>query len=116
MENRNKPYKTKEWRKVREEVFKLDHGICQRCAGNYRPVLGRRIRRTRAVLVHHHYELNDYPQWKYSIFVNVNGERVRNLWSLCNECHEEIHGRGHSLQGFKNKRKEDEFKTEERWD
>lgn len=113
MEYRNKPYKTKEWKEVRQAVLKMDHGLCQRCLGNYKPVEGRIKRRTKAVLVHHNFELLEHPEWKYSIYVNINGERVRNLVSLCNECHEEIHERTHRINSFK---KEDTFTTEERWD
>ena len=113
MEYRNKPYKTKEWKEVRQAVLKMDHGLCQRCLGNYKPVEGRIKRRTKAVLVHHNFELLEHPEWKYSIYVDINGERVRNLVSLCNNCHEEIHERTHRSNSFK---KEDTFTTEERWD
>lgn len=114
MENRNKPYKTKAWKDVREAVLRMDKGVCQRCLGNYKRDPNKSPRKTKAVLVHHHFELLDYPQWKYSIWVNVDGKKVRNLWSLCNACHEEIHGRGRASTRFK--KKEDEFQTEERWD
>ena len=53
---RNKPYKTKEWKEVREQVLKMDHGLCQRCLGNYKPIPNTTRRRTKATLVHHHYE------------------------------------------------------------
>lgn len=113
MERRNKPYKTKEWKEVREKVLKMDKGLCQRCLGKYKPVPGRPIRRTKAVLVHHNFELLEYPEWKYSIFVIVNGKKERNLVSLCNDCHEEIHERTHRSRSFE---KKEEFTTEERWD
>lgn len=113
MERRNKPYKTKEWKDVREKVLKMDKGLCQRCLGKYKSVPGRPIRRTKAVLVHHNFELLEYPKWKYSIFVTVNGKKERNLVSLCNECHEEIHERTHRSRSFA---KKEEFTTEERWD
>lgn len=114
MENRNKPYKTKEWKETREAVLKMDKGLCQRCLGNYRPVPFKPRRRTKAVLVHHHYELEQYPDWKYSIYVDVDGKRERNLWSLCFNCHEEIHERTHHSRSFE--KKEEDFITEERWD
>ena len=111
---RNKPYKTKEWKEVREQDLKMDHGLCQRCLGNYKPIPNATRRRTKATLVHHHYELEKYPEWKYSIYITVNGKKERNLWSLCNDCHEEIHERTHRSRSFE--KKNDEFTTEERWD
>lgn len=114
MEYRNKPYKTKEWKEVRETVLKMDKCLCQRCLGKYRAIPGRVKKRTKAVLVHHHFELEKYPDWKYKIFVEIDGEKVRNLWSLCNDCHEDIHARTHRSRSFE-KQKED-FTTEERWD
>lgn len=113
MANRNAPYKTAEWKRTREAVLKMDKGLCQRCLGNYRPKPGVPRRRVKATLVHHHLELEQYPQWKYSIYADINGKRVRNLWSLCHDCHEEIHERTHRSNSFK---KKDEFTTEERWD
>ena len=41
-------------------------------------------------------------------------KKERNLWSLCNDCHEEIHERTHRSRSFE--KKNDEFTTEERWD
>lgn len=112
--DRYKPYKRKEWEKVRAEVLRLDHYECQRCAGNYMADPTMPKRHTRATLVHHHFHLVDYPQWKYKIWVTVDGKRVRNLVSLCNDCHEYIHRDTHRSNS--QKKKEDEFTTPERWD
>ena len=59
--------------------------------------------------------VKEYPQYKYSIWVDVDGKKVRNLWSLCNDCHEEIEGRKNGRYSYK-KKKEDDFTNEERWD
>jgi len=114
MSQRNKPYKTKEWKEVRAQVLKMDKGLCQRCLGKYKPIPGMPRKRTKATLVHHNFELEEYPEWKYSIYATIGGKRVRNLYSLCHDCHEEIHARTHRSRSFKPKN--DTFTTEERWD
>jgi len=101
---RNKIYKTAQWYKTREDVFKLDHYECQRCNHNVFET-GEPKKITKATLVHHRYHVDQFPQYKYSIY--VNGER--NLVSLCFNCHEQLHGRKHGT-------KEGEFVTEERYD
>lgn len=100
---RNKDYKTKEWRKIRAEVLKLDHYECQRCNQNMFDYKGPK-KISRAVLVHHCLPLKDYPMYKYSIWVNGK----RNLVSLCFDCHEVIEGR--------HKDRSEQFTTEERFD
>lgn len=85
---RNKIYKTKQWRKVREEVFQLDHYECVRCNKTMFNKEGEK-KLVRATLVHHIYPANEFPQYKYQIWVNGK----RNLVSLCFDCHEYIHGR-----------------------
>ena len=63
------------WREVRIRFMRV-HPICQRCAG--------RGRTTAASLVHHIKPINE------------GGARyeTKNLMSLCNDCHEVIHGKG----------------------
>lgn len=100
---RNKIYKTKEWLKLREEVFKLDHYECVRCNQTMFDKKGEK-KLTKPVLVHHIYYVKDYPQYKYCIWVNGK----RNLVSLCFDCHEEIHGRKYNPS--------EHFTNEERWD
>lgn len=117
-EQRNEVYKDKHWRGkngVRAKVLKMDGGYCQRCLGKYRPVPGARPRLVKATMVHHHFPVKEYPQYRYSIWVDVDGKKVRNLWSLCNDCHEEIEGRKNGRYSYK-KKKEDDFTNDERWD
>lgn len=104
---RNAIYKTKEWEKLREEVFKLDHNECVRC-NNTIFDSGRPKRLVKPTVVHHIFEADKYPAFKYDIWVNINGKVYRNLVSLCRDCHEEIHGRG--------KKAKDKFVNEERFD
>lgn len=101
---RNKIYKSTKWKKVREQVLRLDHYECQRC--NLNMFDSKDVKKiTKATLVHHIYLAEDYPEYKYSIYVNSK----RNLVSLCFDCHEIIHGR-------KSETKKDLFSTEERYD
>lgn len=113
MEQRNKDYKTKEWKEIRQKVLKLDHYQCTRCKRIFsaKDVLGGYTKEKRDTpLVHHTFELEKYPEWKYDIWVEINGKKVRNLVTLCFDCHEEIHGRRR-----KGKAKE-VFMNEERFD
>ena len=104
---RNQIYKTKEWEKLREEVFALDHYECVRCNHTlFQTSTPKKL--TRPTVVHHIFEAEKYPAYKYDIWVNINGHVYRNLVSLCRNCHEEIHGRG--------KKAKDEFTNEERFD
>lgn len=83
-----KIYKTARWRALREEQLKRDHYECQRCKhnGKYAGLAGTR-KYTRAVLVHHEFRIQQYPQYAFSAMV---GEK-RNLYSLCQTCHEIEH-------------------------
>ena len=113
-EPRNKPYKGKRWARVREKVLKDDKYLCQRCLGNYMPDPCAVRKRTPAVLVHHHFPVEEFPQWTYQKYVMINGETRRNLYSLCTGCHEYIHRDTHRPKT----RVEHaiDFETVERWD
>ena len=90
-------YKSKRWQEVRKQVLKLDHNECQICKS--------KGKLTKAYLVHHIYELKDFPEYKDSIYVNGK----RNLISVCFECHEKIHDR------LKEWHKKKEPLNKERW-
>lgn len=111
---RGQEYKRTEWKELRMKVLKMDHFECQRCNGNYLPDPDSPRKRTKAKLVHHHFHVDEYPEYKYLIFIDKDGERVRNLYSLCNDCHEYVHR--DVRRRFKAEASEDEFTTEERWD
>ena len=72
-------YHWPEWKALRAEVLRLDHGECQLCKakGRYRP----------ARIVHHVRHLRDRPDLSLSLF---DGEK-RQLVSVCKRCHEEQH-------------------------
>lgn len=93
------------WGKIRRQVLALDKFECQRCKehGRYE----------RATVAHHQKFVRKYPELALDIwYVDATGKRQRNIISLCNECHEIIHGRGKNA--FKNKKKKP--LTVERWD
>lgn len=83
-----KIYKGTRWKKVRLEQLEKDHYECQRCKhnGKYKNVQGL-VKYTKAVLVHHDYRLKEYPQYAFTSVVNG----TRNLYSLCQSCHEIEH-------------------------
>ena len=77
-------YDTSAWRRVRREVLRLDNNECQECKIRHR--------HTKAVVVHHTYHLDEYPEFGLSMWVDdpETGERKRNLVSVCRECHETV--------------------------
>lgn len=99
-------YKSSKWQRKREEILKLDHYECQRCKhnGKYKDVKGVKSY-TRAKLVHHDYRYKEYPQYALMHYVNGN----RNLYSLCQSCHEIEH---EDERGFIDTK--DDF-NEEKW-
>ncbi|EUJ56429.1 HNH endonuclease [Listeria fleischmannii] len=69
-------YKSKEWRAVRADALQRDNHECQRCKrkGMFSP----------ADCVHHIKYVKDCPYLALTLC---------NLESLCNQCHNEEHGR-----------------------
>lgn len=98
-------YKWSKWYRTRQEVLQMDHYECQRCK--------RMHRYSPAETVHHIYELKKYPEFALSIYVSdpKTGVTTRNLISLCNRCHNEVHNRFKAGQTTGKK-----FMNEERWD
>lgn len=74
-------YCSSKWQGIRDKVMRMDHYECQRCKTEYH-----RIRR--ASMVHHVHHLEDYPSLGLEIF---DEDGNRNLVSLCNSCHNEVH-------------------------
>lgn len=93
----DKFYLSKEWKKKRIEVLKMDKYECQNCK--------KKGRLTKANTVHHLFYRKKYPAYELETFVIHEGKYKRNLISLCHECHEEEHD-------YRRKKKPI---TEERW-
>ena len=73
-------YSWKAWKRLREEVLKMDHYECRRCREVHR-----RVRRAR--IVHHVKHLTERPDLALSVW---DGDE-RQLISVCKGCHEELH-------------------------
>ena len=72
-------YESKEWRRLRKIVLKMDKYECQECktVGRY----------TKATTVHHVNHLRDRPDMALNIFDELGN---RNLISVCKSCHETV--------------------------
>lgn len=94
-------YISSEWLSLRVDVLDEDKNECQRCKerGVYK----------KANTVHHVNYVKLHPELaldKY--YIDQNGEKKRNLVSLCHDCHEREHG-------YRIKCKMKKPLTEERW-
>lgn len=88
-------YWSKEWRKLRKEAIKRDKGECQHCKakGIY----------TKGTEIHHIKEVKDHPGLALEL---------ANLLTLCKECHNKVHDKGHNMNTLSNVTT---FFNEERW-
>ena len=94
-------YNDRKWRALQQKVLHDQHYECQYCkaAGKY----------TRARYVHHVNHLKDHPELAYNEhYIDVHGEKQKNLVACCFACHEAQHPERfrHESKGFRN---------EERW-
>lgn len=87
-------YKSREWMALRLEILKRDNYECKQCKG--------RGKYKRAELVHHKAEITKRPDLALS---------KNNLISVCNNCHNEIHGR--TPEAFNKSKKK--FQNVELW-
>lgn len=97
-------YVTPEWRGLSADVLREDRHECQLCKarGRYR----------RAVLVHHVNHVKRRPELALDMYyLDSDGERKRNLISVCKWCHEDV-----CHPERLRKVKAPSFETEERWD
>ncbi len=80
----HKFYVWSKWLKKRRDILKADHYECQHCKarGVY----------TRATTVHHVCHVLKHPNLALEEYYMDNGQRRRNLISLCHDCHEAEHG------------------------
>lgn len=73
-------YHTKAWKRVRALALARDGGMCQSCMEKFRSGVG--IRPRRAQMVHHIIPREERPDLALDL---------KNLQSLCNECHNKQH-------------------------
>lgn len=88
------------WKRIRRSVLQMDHWECQRCK--------EQKRYTKAKIVHHVNHVKKHPDMALDIWYTWQGEKKRNLVSLCHDCHEAVHG-------YRKPEREPAV-TEERWD
>ena len=93
-------YTSGKWKQLRAKVLMMDRYECQICKA--------RGRYTKATTVHHVNYVKQHPELALEIWYEWQGERKRNLISLCRDCHEEIHG-------YRKKVQDKALLTEERW-
>lgn len=99
-------YKTDEWRSLRAAVMADAHGECEWCREKAGPPV-------RATCVHHVNEVKDRPELALSRYcTDADGNITRNLWAICEACHNKAHGR---FQGPRKKRDDERPLTYERW-
>lgn len=96
-------YVSTKWMKERKYVLSIDKYECQHCKAN--------SKLRRATIVHHIKHLREYPEYALSMWIEDEGKKVRQLISLCSDCHDKEHPE--RLRQYKNKY---EFVTKERWD
>ena len=75
-------YDNAPWRSKRLEILKKLNWECQICKQHGR--------HRRAVIVHHVFHRDEFPQWELDELVRdpETGEQCRNLLPVCRECHE----------------------------
>ena len=93
-------YISQAWQNKRKDILDKDKHECQ-----YHK---RRGQYARAILVHHEKRVRKHPELALSDYYEENGEKKRQLVSLCKECHELAHP-----ERLKKKRKK--LLTPERW-
>ena len=97
-------YVTGEWRALSADVLRIDRYECQLCKakGRYR----------KAEMVHHVNYVKLRPELALDMFyTDSEGERRRNLISVCRWCHENV-----CHPERLRRSKVPSFATEERWD
>lgn len=79
-------YKSPEWRQLRAEVMADHHNECERCR--------EQGRLTMADTVHHEHEVRKRPDMALTRWITEpDGTRREVLHPLCNQCHNDVHGR-----------------------
>lgn len=102
----NKFYDSRAWRRVRQEVLKDDNYECQLCK--------KKGKHAKALIVHHTYHLEAYPEYGLCRMVKVGDTYVRNLISVCGKCHETVCHPERGRVGWQKREKKQPL-TVERW-
>lgn len=78
-------YKSKAWKKLREEILKKNHYECEWCRKKGKIV--------KAETVHHIQYVKKHPDLALSEYYEYKGKKYKNLVALCHDCHDKAHKR-----------------------
>ena len=81
----HKFYTWRAWRRVRAKALRLDHMECRRCREKKKTYV-------KATTVHHVNHVKERPDLALEVWYVFRGVKKRNLVSLCDQCHLEVHG------------------------
>ena len=107
-------YKTKEWRKLKNQILKENHYECAECRKQGKVTRydeGRDGSRRLITTVHHVCHVRDHPELAMSRTYKdySTGTMEKNLIPVCKSCHNKLHPE--KMKGATKER----FTTEERW-
>lgn len=77
-------YRSASWKRVRAQILAQYRNECQECR--------KRGKYSRADTVHHIQYLKKHPDLALSPTYLYKGKERPNLWPVCHDCHEKIHG------------------------
>lgn len=81
-------YKTPEFRQLRQSVLDAAHGECEDCRAKVPAEI------TAATTVHHDRPVKEFPELALSWYwIDGNGRKHKQLWALCEDCHNRRHDR-----------------------
>lgn len=75
-------YLSGDWQRLRLKVLKADKNECQECKS--------RGKYTKATHVHHVKHLDKFPELGLETHYTEDGQKKRNLVSVCKMCHETV--------------------------
>ncbi|MCD8384619.1 MAG: HNH endonuclease [Clostridiales bacterium] len=99
-------YKSPEFRQLRADVLRAAHWECEDCRARSPSAI------RPAVTVHHDRPVRQYPELALSWYwVDEHGQKHKQLWALCEDCH----NRRHDRFGYGNGKPPEPPLTPERW-
>lgn len=76
-------YKSKEFRHLKKEIMEFDHNECRIC--KKKGII------TKGTIVHHVQYVRTHPELALSKYYTYQGKEHRNLITVCETCHNQIH-------------------------
>lgn len=108
-------YKTKEWRRLKNQILKENHYECAECRRQGKVTrydTGRDGKRKLLTTVHHVCHVRDHPELAMSRTYKdySTGKMELNLIPVCKSCHNKLHP-----EKIQKGSRSERFTTEERW-